>query len=121
MHVGYVVLYVKDVDACVNFWTNQVGMSEHDRKQIAQHSVVRVGFGHQNFSFELVPLAMMNENPDGLDLATPSVCFYADDLEAEHKKLTEKSVALTEIGEHFGMTTFAFCDNEGRWFAVAKA
>ncbi len=121
MRVGYVVLYVNDVDACAQFWTNQVGMVERERNQVSEHSVVRVGFSDQNFSFELVPLAMMKQNPDGLDLATPSICFYSDDLAAEHKKLADNSVVVTDIGEHFGMTTFAFSDNEGRWFAVAKA
>ena len=121
MNVGYVVLYVNDVDACLNFWTKQVGMTLHEKKDIAEHSVVRVGFGDQNFSFELVPLAMMKENPDGLNLGSPSICFSAADIEKEHKKLADNSVMVTDIGEHFGMTTFAFSDNEGRWFAVAKA
>ena len=121
MRVGYVVLYVNDVEACAQFWTKQVGMVERGRNQFAEHCVVRVGCSDQNFSFELVPLAMMKENPDGLDLATPSICFYSDDLIAEHKKLSDNAVSVTEIGEHFGMTTFAFIDNEGRGFAVAKA
>ncbi len=121
MRVGYVVLYVNDVEACAQFWTKQVGMVERERNQFAEHCVVRVGFSDQNFSIELVPLAMMKENPDGLDLATPSICFYSDDLVAEHKKLSDNAVSVTEIGEHFGMTTFAFIDNEGRGFAVAKA
>ncbi len=49
MNVGYVVLYVNDVDACAQFWTNQVGMVERERNQFAEHSVVRVGFSDQNF------------------------------------------------------------------------
>jgi hypothetical protein len=37
--------------------------------------------------FELVPLEVMKDNPDGLDLVTPSICFHVDDLEAIHDVL----------------------------------
>jgi len=87
MNVGYVVLYVNDVDACLNFWTKQVGMTLHEKKDIAEHSVVRVGFSDQNFSFELVPLAMMKENPDGLNLGSPSICFSLPILKQSTKNL----------------------------------
>ena len=33
-------------------------------------------------AFELVPLELMKDNPDGLDLATPSIALKVDDLEA---------------------------------------
>ena len=37
---------------------------------------MKVGFDNQDFSFELVPLELMKDNPDGLDLATPSIAFH---------------------------------------------
>ncbi len=118
MIVRYVVLYVNDLDACVTFWVDQVGMIEKDRKQIGDFSIVQVGFAHQEFAFELVPLAMMAANPYGLDLATPSIALRADDLEAARTGLVERGVAAMEIGEHGGVRSFAFSDPEGRWFAV---
>lgn len=87
MRVGYVVLYVDDPSACLKFWTEQVGMIEKSRTQAGSFSIAQVGFADQDFAFELVPLELMKDNPDGLDLATPS---------------------------------FAFSDNEGRWFAVVN-
>jgi lactoylglutathione lyase len=121
MKVGYVVLYVTDEVACQQFWTQKVGMIEKSRVQAGEHSVVQVGFSDQDFGFELVPLALMQDNPDGLDLATPSIAFRVDDLAATRAELVAKGVNATELGEHSGMTTFAFPDNEGRWFAVIKA
>lgn len=120
MRVGYVVLYVNDVDACRTFWTEKFDMAVRETMQIGAHTVVRVGFTDQNFSLELVPLSMMKDNPDGLDLATPSMCFYVDNLAAEHNKLSQRSVEVTELMEHFGTKNFAFSDNEGRWFAVVE-
>ena len=121
MKVGYVVLYVTDEVACQQFWTEKVGMIEKSRVQAGDHSVVQVGFSHQDFGFELVPLALMKDNPDGLDLATPSIAFRVDDLAATRAELVAKGVNATELGEHSGIASFAFPDNEGRWFAVIKA
>ena len=118
MRVGYVVLYVTDAEACRRFWVEQVGMIEKDRKEIDDFVVVQVGFDDQPFAFELVPLAMMADNPYGLDLATPSIALHAEDLEAARAGLVERGVTAMEIGEHGGVRSFAFSDPEGRWFAV---
>ena len=69
---------------------------------------------------ELVPLELMKDNPDGLDLATPSIAFHVDDLEATHADLVERGVQATDVGEHEGTPSFAFSDPEGRWFAVTR-
>jgi lactoylglutathione lyase len=121
MKVGYVVLYVTDEASCLRFWTEQVGMVEKSRKDAGPFSIVQVGFPDQDFAFELVPLALMKDNPDGLDLATPSIAFRVDDLAATRAELIGKGVPATELGEHSGIASFAFPDNEGRWFAVIRA
>jgi lactoylglutathione lyase len=121
MKVGYVVLYVTDENACLQFWTQQVGMVEKSRIQAGTFSIVQVGFADQDFGFELVPLELMKDNPDGLDLATPSIAFRVDDLVATRAALIAKGVQAVEIGEHSGMASFAFSDNEGRWFAVINS
>lgn len=120
MHLGYVVLYVKDPAACLAFWTEKVGMVEKDRKHAGGFDVVKVGFADQRFNFELVPLDLMKNNPDGLDLATPSIAFQSDDLQAMREKLVAAGVNAMEVGEHSGVMAFAFSDNEGRWFAVTN-
>jgi len=118
MKVGYVVLYVNDADACRRFWVEQVGMVEKKRDEIGAFTISQVGFADQPFAFELVPLELMKDNPDGLDLATPSIAFQVDDLEAAHERLVGRGVQATEVGDHQGTPSFAFSDPEGRWFAV---
>ena len=120
MKVGYVVLYVQDPGACLRFWTETVGMVEKDRKQAGEFSIVQVGFADQDFAFELVPLALMKDNPNNLDLATPSIALRAKDLEATRAALVAKGIQATEIGMHPGVSSFAFPDNENRWFAVIQ-
>jgi len=120
MRVGYVVLYVKDAELCRRFWVEQVGMVERKRTEVAGFTITQVGFAEQPFSFELVPLDLMKDNPDKLDLATPSICFHADELAAERARLISAGVKATELGEHFGTQNFAFSDPEGRFFAVTR-
>lgn len=121
MQVGYVVLYVTDAEECRKFWTEKVGMVEKGRKSAGEFSIIQVGFADQQFSFELVPLALMANNPHGLDLATPSIAFNSDDLAALREKLVAAGVQATEVGNQTGVESFAFPDNEGRWFAVTRA
>ena len=118
MKVGYVVLYVNDAEACRRFWVEQVGMVEKRRTEAGGVTFFQVGFDDQTFAFELVPLELMKDNPDSLDLGTPSIAFRVDDLETAHAALVERGVEATAVGEHQGTPSFAFSDPEGHWFAV---
>ena len=120
MRVGYVVLYVNDAKACRRFWIEQIGMIEKRRTKAGTFELVQVGFADQAFAFELVPLELMKDNPDGLDLATPSIAFHVDDLDATHADLVGRGVQATDVGEHEGTPSFAFSDPEGHWFAVTR-
>jgi lactoylglutathione lyase len=118
MKVGYVVLYVKDEKASLDFWIHKVGLVLKDSQKAGDFVINKIGFADQDFSFELVPLQLMENNPDGLNLGTPSICFQTNHLEETHKRLKEKNVKLTEISNHFGTNSFAFSDEEDHWFAV---
>ncbi|MFM9226126.1 MAG: VOC family protein [Actinomycetota bacterium] len=120
MNVGHVVLYVEDAEACLRFWTDAVGMIEKSRMMAGDFPIVKVGFADQNFAFELVPLALMRDNPDGVHLAKPSIAFHVDNLEATHSALVAKGVQASEVGEHSGVGSFAFADNKNRWFAMTR-
>src|SRR5215218_7511687 len=120
MNVRYVVLYVNHADVCRNFWVEQIGMVEKDRKDVAGTSLVQVGFEDQEFAFELVPMSLMQNNPDNLDLATPSIAFRVDDLQASHDALARGGVQVSDIADHFGTASFAFADPEDHWFAVTE-
>jgi lactoylglutathione lyase len=120
MKVGYVVLYVTDAEVCRRFWVEQIGMVEKRRSEAGRFTITQVGFADQPFAFELVPLELMQDNPDGLDLATPSIAFNVDDLEATRAGLVSRGVQATDVGDHEGTPSFAFSDPEGRWFAVTQ-
>ena len=114
------MLYVNDAEVCRRFWVEQVGMVEKRRTEVAGFTLAKVGFAGQEFAFELVPLELMKDNPDGLDLATPSIAFQVDDLDQAHSDLVARGVQVSDVGEHSGTPSFAFSDPEGRWFAVTQ-
>jgi lactoylglutathione lyase len=114
------VLYVNDAEACRRFWVEQVGMVEKQRSEVGGHTFIQVGFADQPFAFELVPLDLMKDNPDNLDLGTPSIAFHVDDLETAHAEMVGRGVQATDVGEHSGTPSFAFSDPEGHWFAVTQ-
>ena len=118
MQVAYVVLYVEDADASRQFWIDTFGMVIKSQKQAGDFSIVQVGFPDQEFNLELVPLDLMRQYPHALDLATPSMAFRVDDLDVTHSELRGKGVETSDINEQAGIPSFAFADNENRWFAV---
>src|SRR5262245_21212715 len=120
MKVGYVVLYVNDAEACRRFWVDQIWMAVKRRYVVNSFTIVQVGFEDQDFAFELVPLELMKDNPDNLDLATPSIALRVDHLDISHDVLVERGVQATDVGVHSGTPSFAFSDPEGRWFAVTE-
>ena len=120
MKLGYVVLYVTDPDACLKFWTEKVGMVEKGSKQAGPFSITKVGFADQEFSFELVPLELMKNNPNNLDLATPSIAVYVSGLADTNAALKAKGVQITDVADMGGIMSFAMFDNEGRAFAVLE-
>ncbi|HMV44785.1 MAG TPA: VOC family protein [Leptospiraceae bacterium] len=120
MKVGYVVLYVQDEKQSLEFWTKKVGMIVKKSQEAAGFQITRVGFKDQDFSFELVPLKLMENNPDGLNLGIPSICFTAPDLVALHTQLKSNGVKVTDIANHFGTDSFAFSDSEDHYFAAIQ-
>lgn len=120
MKIGYVVLYVSDPAASLDFWTSKFGMIEKGSKSAGPFSIVKVGFADQDFAFELVPLELMQNNPAGLNLGAPSIALYVSNLEDSRTSLVGKGVQCSEIADHGGIQSFAFADNENRWFAVLQ-
>lgn len=120
MKVYYVVLYVKDAEESLKFWKEKAGMVSKGLQEAGGFKIHKVGFPDQDFAFELVPLEMMKDNPNNLNLGTPSICFSTSDLPALRETLVQRGVHATDIANHFGSNSFAFSDNNGNWFAAMQ-
>jgi hypothetical protein len=78
-----------------------------------------VGFEDQYFSFQLIDLSLMKDNPDNLNLGSSSIMFKVENLKQVHKKFVENNVEVSDINEYQGITNFTLFDNEGNGYAVS--
>ena len=55
-----------------------------------------------------------------LNLNTPSLLFYSENLDELHKDLSDKKITVGEIVNMPSGRVFNFADNEGNYFAVKE-
>ncbi len=120
VQIGYVVLYLEDTLAGAKFWQDNFDFVVKNEVEAGEHKVITVGAQDGQTKFELVPLALMENNPFNINLEIPSICLLTDDLESTHASLTEGGANVTEIADHGGKNTFAIIDSEGNAFAIAQ-
>lgn len=119
VNIGYVVLYMKDTEKAAEFWQTNFDFVIKNEVAAGEYKVITVGAKDGQTNFELVPLALMEDNPFNLNLGIPSICLSVDDLEAEHKRLTALGANVMSIENHGGRRSFAIIDPEGNAFAIA--
>jgi len=116
------MVYVNDQDTAVKFWTEKLGFvvkAEEDNEQgfrwieIAQSSDSETSIVLHNKEF----VAKMSP---GLHLGTPSLMFFADNLEELHSHLSKKNVVVGEIVNMPSGKVFNFADDEENYFAVME-
>jgi lactoylglutathione lyase len=121
-NVGQIMLYVKNQDESVKFWTEKVGF----------HLVSEENMGQGMKWFEIAPTKeaetsiilhnkeLIAKMQPELNLGTPSLMFISDNLDGLYKDLSEKKIIVGElVNMPFGRV-FNFADNEGNYFAVME-
>ncbi|MGO4890491.1 VOC family protein [Anaerobacillus sp. MEB173] len=120
--VGQIMLYVNNQDEAVNFWTEKLGfavISEENNGQglrwieIAPKKRAETSIILHNKEF----VAKMSP---GLNLDTPSLMFFSENLEQLQSDLSNKKVTVGEIVNMPSGKVFNFADNEGNYFAVME-
>jgi lactoylglutathione lyase len=119
--LGQVMLYVNNQDEAVNFWTEKLGftiVAEEDNGQMrwieiapkkgAQTSII---LHDKEFVAKMSP---------GLNLGTPSLMFFTENLDQLHTDLSNKNITVGEIVTMPSGKVFNFADNEENYFAVME-
>ncbi len=120
--VGQIMLYVNNQDETVKFWTEKVGftvISEVDNGQglrfielaPTKESETSIILHNKEFIAKMQP---------ELNLNTPSLMFFSENLDNLYKDFSDKNIT---VGEMVTMPTgkvFNFADNEGNYFAVME-
>lgn len=120
--VGQIMLYVNNQDEAVSFWTEKVGfsvISEEDNGQgmrwieIAptEGAETRIILHNKEFVAKMSP---------GLNLGTPSLMFFSENLDELHSNLSNKKIKVGEIVNIPSGRVFNFADNEENYFAVME-
>lgn len=120
--VGQIMLYVNNQDEALDFWTETAGftvISEENNGQgmrwieIAPTQDAETSIILHNKEF----VAKMSPE---LNLGTPSLMFFSENLEQFHADLSNKEVKVGEIVNMPFGRVFNFADKEENYFAVME-
>ncbi|MFB6467045.1 VOC family protein [Cytobacillus sp. Hz8] len=120
--VGQIMLYVNNQDEAVRFWTEIVGfiiISEENNDQgmrwieIAPSKDAETTLILHNKDF----VAKMEP---GLNLGTPSLMFFTDDLDQLYQHLIKQKIKVGQVVSIPGGRVFNFADFEDHYFAVME-
>lgn len=120
--LGQIMVYVNNQDESVKFWTEKVGftvISEEDNGEGMRWIEIAPQKNSQT-TIVLHNKEVIAKMGTGINLETPSLLFFTEDIETLHDKLSNNNVLVGEIiTMHLGKT-FNFADNEQNYFAVAE-
>lgn len=121
-NVGQIMLYVNNQDETVKFWTEKVGfsvISEQDNGQglrwieIAptKDSETSIVLHNKEFIAKMQP---------ELNINTPSLMFFSENLDSLYKDFLDKNITVGELVNMPNGRVFNFADNENNYFAIME-
>ena len=120
--IGQIMLYVNNQDEAVKFWTEKVGfsiLSEEDNGQ-GMRWIEIAPTKDAEMSFVLHNKTLIADMQPELNLSTPSLMLFTDNLDDLYKDFNEKQITVGEIVTMPSGRVFNFADNEGNYFAVRE-
>ncbi|MFD1030166.1 VOC family protein [Metaplanococcus flavidus] len=122
--LGQVMVYVEDQEKAVKFWTEKAGF------------VVVADEGSEDQGLRWIEIApardaattivlhdkeVISKMSPELNLGTPSLMFYTDDVDKLYADFKEKGVTTGELINLRTGRSFNFADDEGNYFAVMES
>lgn len=120
--VGQIMLYVNNQDEALNFWTEKVGfsvISEENNGQGMRWIEISPTKDRET-SIILHNKEFVAKMSPGLNLGTPSLMFFSENLVQLHNDLSNKNITVGEIVNMPSGRVFNFADNEENYFAVME-
>ncbi|KQL49088.1 VOC family protein [Brevibacillus choshinensis] len=120
--VGQIMLYVNNQDGAKDFWTEKVGfhvISEENNGQGMRWIEIAPTKGAET-SIILHNKEFVAKMSPGLNLGTPSLMFFTENLDQLHRDLSNKHVKVGEIVNMPSGRVFNFADDEENYFAVME-
>lgn len=120
--VGQIMLYVNNQDESLKFWTEKAGFT----------LISEVDNGGGMKWYEIAPtkdaqtrIVLHNKelvgkmSPD-MNLGTPSLMFFSEDLDQLYKDFSDKQITVGEMVTMPAGRVFNFADDEDNYFAVME-
>ncbi|MBY0123534.1 VOC family protein [Bacillus sp. S/N-304-OC-R1] len=120
--VGQIMLYVNNQEESVKFWTEKAGfivLSDQDNGQGMRWIELAPSNGAQT-SIVLHNKDLIAKMQPELNLGTPSLMFFTENLDQLYKNLTDNNVTVGEIITMPSGRVFNFADDEKNYFAVME-
>ncbi|MCM3666064.1 VOC family protein [Mesobacillus subterraneus] len=120
--VGQIMLYVHNQDEAVNFWTEKVGFSiiSDENNGQGMRWIEIAPSKDAETSIILHNKELVAQMSPGLNLGTPSLMFFSENLDQLHSKLSDKNITVGEIVNMPSGRVFNFADREENYFAVME-
>ncbi|WP_409271546.1 VOC family protein [Neobacillus sp. SCS-31] len=119
--VGQIMLYVNDQDGAVKFWTEKAGFVVKSDENNGHMRWIEIAPANDvQTTIVLHNKELIAKMEPELNLGTPSLMFFTDNLDNLYEGLSSKNVTVGEIVNMPSGRVFNFADDEDNYFAVME-
>lgn len=118
--IGQVMLYVEDQEHSKKFWTEKLGFTVVSDINNGMRIITIVPNENAQTSIVLHDKKKIAEMSPELNLTTPSLMFYAENLDELYRDYQTKGITVGEFMEMPFGKVFNFADDEENYFAVME-
>lgn len=121
LSLGQIMLYVNDQQTSLQFWIEKIGfklIAENDEGEFKWYEVA--SSEQTETTIVLQDKQTVAKMSPELNLGTPSLMFYTNDIEKLYQTYTNKEITVGELVEMPFGKVFNFADNEENYFAVME-
>lgn len=118
--LGQVMLYVEDQEQSKKFWTEKLGFTVVSDINNGMRIITVAPKDEVQTSIVLHDKKKIEEMSPELNLSTPSLMFYAQNLEELYEDFKAKGITVGEFMKMPFGKVFNFADDEENYFAVME-
>lgn len=119
--LGQVMIYVDNQDEAKSFWTEKVGFTVRSEVKEGEFRIIEIApTKDAETSFVLQDKQLVAKMEPYLNLGTPSLMFFTEDVESLYEEFKEKEITVGDLVEIPSGKVFNFADGENNYFAVIE-
>lgn len=120
LQLGQVMLYVEDLEQAKAFWTEKLGFEVISDVDNGLRIITIAPTDDAHTQIVLHDKKKIQEMSPELNLATPSLMFYGENLAALYEQYKAKGITVGELVSLGFAKVFNFADEEGNYFAITE-